>query len=407
MKRNSRREMASWRRSHLAICVLFTLACGEGPSGGVVTVETDSAGITLVSISGSLRDVPEWFLEETVQMTVSGAQQPYIGSVGVVGRLSDGRVVIEDHQADQLHLFKADGSYVRTLAGRGDGPGEFQDVGTMSVGPGDTLYVYDRRHGRLSVLHPDDGFLRSLTFTTGSNDRRVRHVWAFGPDRFVVYALGPRKPEGRGFPRRLSMRGYLYMHDGQGEVLSSPVVFSGGFWIEAAEVSTGAAYSNQPVVAVGPRSVVHASGSTYALTVRNDTFVESLRIRWPERDESISPAEADSVIQVSRAWYTDVDSPLASTVANLKVAILPDIRPPLGRTLVDDVGRIWISRFEPLAPGWPEPREWHVLDVDGHPIGRVTLPDRVSLLAVSETSVMLLVRDSLDVETVEVRRIVK
>ena len=354
-------------------------------------------------------EVPEWFLGNAVEMTVSGNMEPYLGSVGVAGWLSGGRVVIEDHQADQLHLFGSDGRHVAVLAGQGDGPGEIQDVGTLSVGPGDTLYVFDRRHRRLSVLHPDGGFLRSVSFAAVPEERRLRHVWAFGTDRFVAYALSALEAEeGRGLPRRLLQTGYLSMHDGGGDLLAGPVMFSGGFGIGDGDFSTEAAYSDQPVVAIGPRSIVHGSGSSYALTVRRESFAETRRIRWPDRNQGISRTEVDAVRKAAQDGYSEMGATeVAKTLADLKVAILPQVRPPVGRAVVDGTGRIWLSEFWPVVPGWPEPRGWHVLDDIGRPVGRLTLPLRSSLLAASRTSVIIMVRDSLDVEHVEVRRVVQ
>lgn len=388
---------------------IATVACTETPRDRIATVQVDSIGITVTSISGSLIDVPQSSLGEQPEMMISGADEPYLGAIGAVAWLSDGRLVVEDQQSAELHLFGPDGGHIAVLGGRGDGPGEFQNVGTLSVGQADTLYAYDRRHRRLSVLHPDTGYLGSITMAIDPEAFRVTDVWALGRDTLLAYAVQSRDDgENQTRHQRLQRTRYLSLHDGRGAALGPAVSFQGGFSITTSERSTAAAFSNTPAVAVGPESIVYASGSTYALTVRDIAFVERHRIMWPARDEEVSQLEVDSVRQITEEWYSDQGvGELAKTLADLKMAILPQIRPPLGRVLVDEAGRIWVSEFEPIAPGLDEARQWHVLDKSGRPVGRVTLPLRSSILAVSVTAVTLVIRDELDVQRIEVRRIVE
>lgn len=342
-------------------------------------------------------------------MVISGADKPFLGAVGVVAWLSDGRLVVEDQQGAELHLFGPDGGHIGVLGGRGDGPGEFRNVGTLSVGQADTIFAYDRRHRRLSVLHPDAGYVGSVTMAIDPEAFRVTDVWALGPDTFLAYASQSHETtENRALYQRLQRTRYLSLHDRSGAALGPAVSFVGGFSIATSELSTAAAFSNTPVVAVGTESIVFSSGSTYALTVLDFGLAERQRILWPARNIEIPQVEIDSVRQITEKWYFDQGAgEPAKTLADLKTAIVPEIRPPLGRVLVDDAGRIWISEFEPIAPGLEEAREWHVLDKKGRPVGRLTLPQRSSILSVSNESVTLVIRDDLDVQHIEVRRIVK
>jgi hypothetical protein len=50
----------------------------------------------------------------------------FFGSVRRVLRLSNSVTVISDGTSNELLLFASDGTHIRTMGGRGDGPGEFR-----------------------------------------------------------------------------------------------------------------------------------------------------------------------------------------------------------------------------------------------------------------------------------------
>ncbi len=66
----------------------------------------------------------------------------------------------------------------------------------------------------------------------------------------------------------------------------------------------------------------------------------------------------------------------------------------------DAAGRIWVRNQ--LGPGEPR-RMWTVLDPSGEPIARMRTPDGAEILELGVEHVVVLTRDELDVERVEVR----
>ena len=387
--------------------VLFLYGgCQDVSVGSLQVTVGDSSGVSITTITGSVADLPLWTLAEPPELVISGSYPPFFGLVGNVAWLSDGRIVIVDRQADQIHLFGSDGRYVGLLGDKGDGPGEFQNVTEISTGPADSIYAYDRRHRRLSVLHPDAGFARSVDFLSVGDRPNVLDAWALRPDRLVTYASAYPPGEVTGpFPRRIPRDVLLTLYDGPGSLLAGPLVFPGGYSAALEDGSdAGVPFSNAPAIAVGSGRVVYGSGVEYEITVRNADFEHRSGVRWPRPPEPITESEVAAVRETIVRTYTELAfEELATRLAEGMFAenMIPPSRPSLGRVFVDDAGRIWVSRFEPRAFGWDAPREWHVLDESGRPIGRVTLPEDRELAAVARDKILLITSDSLDVQSIE------
>jgi hypothetical protein len=386
------------------LAIVLCIACApEVRAPALEVAETDSAGVTIVMITGEVADLPEWRLTEQPVTTIRGSEAPYLARVGEVEMLSDGRVVVEDNQSDEIHLFAADGGYVGLLGDRGDGPGQYQQVTEMTYGPGDSIYLYDRRHDRLSVVHPDTGFVRSVSLLGSTGTRPPLDVHSIGPDRLVVYrtifagmsAPGP-------LPRPDQREVQLTLTDGAGQELAESVFFPGSFSVVFELGDAGAPFSNNPVLAGGGGRFVHGTGRTYDLSVRDTDFNHLREIRWPGWTQPVSEEEIEAVRGEIRRVYAEAGPNRARALEEAMLApnLIPDQRPALGRVLMDDLGRTWVSGFTPM---FLEPStDWHVLNEFGHPIARITLPEGSFLLAVRGPRLLLLVHDEFDVQDIEV-----
>lgn len=115
-----------------------------------------------------------------------------------------------------------------------------------------------------------------------------------------------------------------------------------------------------------------------------------------------SPRRTGSVDPAAFRWLFD---------AVFRDGLVPDRLPAIGSVLLDEEGRIWVSRFLPpsdlgsLLAGeepWSQEHAWHVLGQDGSPLARVRLPPMGRLVAATGDRVLMIMRDSLDVESVVV-----
>lgn len=159
-----------------AILAALTLAagCGEGsgpssaPPAGVEV--RDSLGVSIVevrSLDAPGADGLEVVWADSVRFGQTGtadADPEYLfGAVSGAIRLSDGTVVVADMQALALRMFAPDGTHLRTVGRRGEGPGEFLAVTGLQRLPGDSIFVVDRGT-RWSLFDHDGDFVTSGRF---------------------------------------------------------------------------------------------------------------------------------------------------------------------------------------------------------------------------------------------------
>jgi hypothetical protein len=299
---------------------------------------------------------------------------------------------------------------VRALGRRGDGPGEFRKVGAITVLLGDSLVTFDAALRRLSLWHPDAGFVRSIPLTgETAEDSWPADAWLWRDSLVVVLQLSltPRASVARGTGvHRWPMRALLSLRNKSGQVLRRSPVFDGMYTGLYATGDTRLPFSNQPFTAVSRERVYFGSGVQFSLSYLNRDFVWEGDVRWPAQQETLTAAEVDQVRSEARALVATRMSPerLRDAFAmNFAPEILPTERPAIGRVIVAPDRRLWVERFEPTRLGSrlqkPGAR-WTILTSDGDPVARLTLPALARLEAVRGTRVAVVLRDSLDVQTV-------
>ena len=150
----------SVERTLLGVAVLAVAAVptgcdgGSGGGGGAVTV-IDSAGVT-ITLSAD---------QGTTYVTVDPEPRVSLGGPNAEGPTQFFRIDrvvfvgdelwVADGQSAELRVFDAQGAHVRTLGGRGDGPGEFMLLRLLGVFAGDSVAAADQRTGQLTVYTAD------------------------------------------------------------------------------------------------------------------------------------------------------------------------------------------------------------------------------------------------------------
>lgn len=143
----------------------------------------DSAGVQIIENFGAplWPDGPGWKFTEDLRIgALDGPPEYQFGNIAALQVLSDGRIVVVDAMSYNVRFFAPDGSHIRTVLRKGQGPGELGSGGHMLLkGPGDTLLVGDGGAGRVHVLAPDGTYLE--TFSTLPKDGYTGGYWASGP----------------------------------------------------------------------------------------------------------------------------------------------------------------------------------------------------------------------------------
>lgn len=130
---------------------------------GACAVARDESGprVAESTLESSWRSTGEWTLEEDLRLT--GPPGGYFGIVGGLATDSRDNIFVLDGRAQQILVFDFEGAHVRTVGGKGEGPGEFQMATALAVGPGDSLWVTDPMTRRYSVFGPDGELARVVT----------------------------------------------------------------------------------------------------------------------------------------------------------------------------------------------------------------------------------------------------
>lgn len=412
------RCLAAWTRG-LGM-VLLIAGCERGRVSEEPVSVVDSAGVRISTIHRDTADLPLWRLAPTPELVITGAESgdsAALSQVGPVRWLSGGSLVVGDLAVPRVLVYDSSGRYRRALGRRGAGPGEFRFIVSISALSGDTLTTYDGSLRRLTIWHPDTGFVRQISLTDGGAlDAMPADAWIWRDTSVVVLQLAvtprPAVPTGATVAR-WPMRASLTRRDTAGRVLRTSPDFEGTYTGIYATGDTRLPFANQPFVAIARDHVYFGSGAEFRLSFLGPDFERSGELRWPGIEERLESAEVKQVrdetydLLVSRM---PPDRAREAISMNFLPEILPKTRPAIGRVFVDGEGQLWVERFEALRLGslMQKPgSSWSVLASDGRPVARVVLPRDTRLEAVRGDRVAVVQRDSLDVQTVAVYQLSK
>lgn len=397
-------------RWFLVVAWLATACRGdEGRSATISTV--DSAGVAITTIGSSLDVVPVWEVDTAARITFESPDSTGFVFVSAAHWVSGGRLLVADARQRRLQLYDSTGQHLRTIGRNGDGPGEFRGMMTVSV-VGDTIGVWDLSARRFSLLTVDSGFRRVVQTPQKPSDYdTAREIWITSGVRPLTYWLtaawpGPL-PRGTRI-RKWQFTGQLALSDTSGATLSSSPSFNG---VYSGQVERGDArqlYSNLPFMALTTSRVAYGSGETFEVRIADATLVTRHIIRWLLADEPLTEAEvATARERLMASMPTGAPRARIEEAVNNIVApeLLPRVRPAISRALWDDAGRLWLGRFDAPTRGLAEAFAWVVLDSAARPVGRVQLPEVARLESVRGNDLVVSVRDSLDVQTVQVWRV--
>lgn len=80
----------------------------------------------------------------------------YFGGFRKLMLTSDGDVILNDWRQQALFHFDADGNFLEQIGREGRGPGEFGDISSLLLAPGDTIHTFDRNNARHQIFAPVD-----------------------------------------------------------------------------------------------------------------------------------------------------------------------------------------------------------------------------------------------------------
>jgi hypothetical protein len=371
-----------------AVVVLAVLAC-RGDVGSATVWDgavRDSAGIQIVENIGA----PMWREDETWELTevlrigaVEGAPEYEFGRISGIAVLSDRRIVVADAMAHELRFFSPEGVHELTVGRQGQGPGEFGD-GLLypSVGPGDTLLVYQRNQ-QAHVIAPDGTWIESFS-TLPENGHWFGMVLDAPPSgRLISYHVPLQLPEG-GLADSLDV---LLERDLHGAILDT-VARIPTYMTSLKPGAAGSYYPNMVDAVLCENALVIGHNYTYRTvwygsggTIERIVDFPSERPPLTEADRSAMMARWD---QLAEEYNIPPDR-----AAEIKSTVhFEDRYPAYARFTCGPAGTLLMQRFRPLCELREEERSqirynlgrppgapvWDVFDGEGRYLGVVELP---------------------------------
>ena len=133
----------------------------------------DSAGIMIVeNARPALNSRLGWRIGESAAVSIGteeGDPGEMFFDVRDAARLADGRIVVANAGTSELRVFGADGAYLETWGGQGDGPGEFSAYTPEPVSrwPGDSIVAGNMFGARLEIFDLQGNPGRTVTLEDG------------------------------------------------------------------------------------------------------------------------------------------------------------------------------------------------------------------------------------------------
>lgn len=396
--------------SFIALSCVFILAACGAEAGPILVAETiDSAGVRVVVNPPPGPDgAPEWrvFAEPDMQVGVlDGAPEYQLFQVSGAVVLSDRTVVIGNRGSHDLRFYDADGRFLRSSGGEGDGPGEFRSLQLVGRFAGDSLLAFDLRQRAGSVFASDGTFQRSfrleddaggfpsISGVLSSGDVMVLHQASFtageartglGRPFAEVVRRGPdgADPDSLGrFPGTESF------------VLSLPEES----WMSVRALTFGRGLY---AAAGGDRMAI---GNNDAFSVRvYDAHGSILHVVRQLRDPAPTGAEDFSRFN-DRVLASIDDQEVRRRFGQMFEQMpRPENFPAYASIRIDREGNLWVEDFR--RPGEDQPI-WQVFNREGALVAQVRTPAGLRVLDVGEDYILGVTRDNFDVEYVRLHRL--
>jgi hypothetical protein len=393
--------------------------CDEpGTSTAALLVISDSAGVELVS-----SQAPQWTddtryrISTRPDISIGGLDDDPLTSFGRVPdatRLSDGRVVVLEAQAQELRVFDPSGAPVTTWGGPGEGPGEFSRPRSLFRLPGDTVVVFDRGARRVTSFDSQGGVIRTATTTAPFRPNLPEEMMAqsccvpLGVDsKSRIYWRHPEVWLTGGTGRRPStIRVVRFDADGSG--LDTLGQFDSGTtapWDgpnRVGRINFTTRFEGQ----IAEGSLIEANGSFYGYRVHDVDQRRLVRIvRAAKARRPVTATWLAGWKELEAARMGGGRESNAERVRQILDRERADSLPSFGQLLVDPTGTVWLTSWtHPSSPDDSTPAA-EVFDPQGAWLGSIELPVDLWVLEIGSDYLLGVRQGEFDEPYVEIHRI--
>ena len=312
---------------------------------------------------------------------------------GVIAAVFHGdTLILAEQSTNTLRYYdRTTGELLRTVGGRGEGPGEYEGLGFMQS-VGGRLYTYDFRAYRLTVMDMSGAVERTVGIVPGAT-YQFPNVRGIFPDGSILVSATLRDFENTArSPMVRRDTHILGRHDSMGNHVDSLGTYLGAEYLVEPYGRGGEAI---PRWLVPFRRSNHAgvAGEGYYVLDNMDPVIQVFD-RAGEFRHALEPDVGP--VSVTRE---DVGRFRQADDLNRE----PPEFYPYYRSVHAVAGTLWVLHHErPQDVGY----RWTVFSHEGEMVGSVTASEPLWVLAVDADIAVVARRDELGVETVELRRIV-
>ena len=367
---------------------LLLVSCGKGDSPHSTAVVRDSTGISIVE-NPAAGAAPEVVVDALPLLTIGGSSRgpDYdFGEVRAAARFRSGQIAVADGKTSVIRFYDSTGTFLRQVGRKGQGPGEFQEIGLLWSTPEDSLLVYDLVSRRLSTFDPsgtfvhqadlakqgflqpmgrlDDGVIVAIGFVFNQESFPSGDAASRPPQPVLLIPADSTPPDTLGaFPGI--------------EMYAVNVTFGGRTFPNPMTVQFGHLTS---VAGKGDRIYV-GDNARYEIAVytRDRKLIRLIRATAPEVPVTQPMREAQQARNLEQVAENAerIPAPLRDQVEGwIKTARYAERLPPYQQIRLDQEGNLWVQHY-----GMPDGPQHHtVFDSTGAVRARLVLPAGMQLL---------------------------
>ncbi len=293
------------------------------------------------------------------------------GSIRSMAVSSVGNLVVGDWDGSNVYVFSSDGTLAGHLGGKGEAPGEVQWLGRVTVGPSDSVFVYDWQLRRISCFDPETfRFVRSVS--VGENEGQTPYdLIGATTDAFVVryspvtdLSARPDPAEVRTAPVLLVSRGGDPVDSLTGLRLASPIFAPDGSRILSRP------FSRSSKAVLGPGGILYSGW--------NETV--HIELTWPDGQPGGEIFVLHDALPVSQEEMEEVleaqDAEGRRLIMNAELATT---WPAYTTFVIDDTGLAWVKMSHEQGATLTN---WLVIDSATGVVGEMEQPVGLTLMAI-------------------------
>lgn len=363
---------------------LVTTACGTDAAGDAVV--RDSAGVRIVE--NARPTAATIALEPRPQVDIGpapGAQGEFIGTPISAVRQRDGTIAVAAWVTTEFRLFDSTGVWRQTVGRSGEGPGEFDVLGYLFLGPGDSLLTFEPAVRRVQRWTPDGRFVARHELTPPRGRPAGWLTGVFGDGTLVLKTSRPD-------PTRTTNSTI------GGTVLLQGAALGGARWdslLSYREPRTlrhiqhpdwGYAeplFEPVPSVAVRGSRMAFATGDRFEIELRNARGQLTMLLRRDAPERVVSAAERERAVET---W-------VGQRRNTLRTLMLPRLRsvddrrarPAISSVHLTEDGGVWAVYGDPILG---EAVRASVFDAAGRWLADVVLPSGFEIAQVDAEGVL-------------------